>query len=115
MPTLRAKKFILLRDFRGGAHGRVWLACSASGRVCVLKFSKLADYLGEDSLHKEAKIWNEVWGIPVCLKKLGGKTVLVMPYVKPCTEEFGMNKGKESVLRALEKMAQMCLIHNDLK
>jgi hypothetical protein len=115
MPTARANKFILLRDFKGGAHGRVWLACSGSGRVCVIKFSKLSDVSGQESLAREAQIWNDVWQLPVLVKTIGGRSALVMPYVKPCAREFGLGAGKQSVERALEKMANKNLIHSDLK
>lgn len=37
-PTKRANSFILLQSFKGGADGRVWIACSTSGKICVLKF-----------------------------------------------------------------------------
>eukprot|EP01137_Pigoraptor_chileana_P021798 Opistho-2@85940 len=38
MPNPSCKTFILLKDLHGGAHGRVYLACSKGGHVCVLKF-----------------------------------------------------------------------------
>lgn len=41
LPSQSCKKYILLKDLRGGADGRVWMACSSSGLVCVLKFGRL--------------------------------------------------------------------------
>jgi len=39
IPTSQSKQYFLLSDFRGGAHGRVWLACNSSGKACVIKFA----------------------------------------------------------------------------
>ncbi len=46
----------LLADLGGGGDGRVWLACTRSGKVCVLKFSTN----GYQQLRKEKQIWKEV-------------------------------------------------------
>lgn len=40
-PSDRSKNFYLIKDLRGGLHGRVWLAVSGSGNLVVLKFPKI--------------------------------------------------------------------------
>jgi hypothetical protein len=40
VPTAQAKNLLLLRDLGGGIHGRTWLTCSTTGRVCVIKFAQ---------------------------------------------------------------------------
>lgn len=101
-----------MRDFRGGAHGRVWLACSSSGRVCVIKFSKSNS---EASLTHEADVWNTVWRIPARLHKISDRPALVMPYVLPCTPEHAHNDDvKKAVMSAIHEMATAGFQHEDL-
>ena len=103
-----------MRDFRGGAHGRVWLAASLSGCVCVLKFAKL---LHSTSLQSECDIWTNVWGIPVFLTVLSGHQVLVMPYVSGCTYVKAQENSeiKNAVIKAIKKLAANKKLHNDLQ
>ncbi len=59
LPT--SKEIILLRDFRGGAHGRVWLACSKSGLACVIKFAARNRDVSSETLQElEAKLKGEL-------------------------------------------------------
>jgi hypothetical protein len=67
MPSTKAKGLVLLRDLRGGVHGRVWLACSTSGNVCVIKFSQ--DREASDLLKHEQTIWHDVWGLPARIQR----------------------------------------------
>lgn len=113
MPTLSTKRYILLRDLHGGVHGRVWLACSSSGRICVLKFPQQSG--SEDSLRNELNIWNNVWNIPAQLKKISDRLVLIMPFVKPCNEEPISEDIKEAVINAITIMAKAGFIHKDLR
>ena len=62
MPAANIKSLVLLRDLRGGMHGRVWLACSSSGNICVIKFSQNEG--SKNSLYHEQQIWNNVWKLP---------------------------------------------------
>ena len=107
MPTVSTKRYILLRDFYGGVHGRVWLACSTSGRICVLKFPRQSGT--EESLRRELHIWNNVWGIPAQLKKVSDRPALVMPFVKPCNEGVVSEDIKEAVNSAILNMAGLCI------
>ena len=47
-----------IEDLGCGAHGRVWLTCSSSGAVCVLKFA-LDDK--PDGLDKEYAFWKQIY------------------------------------------------------
>lgn len=40
VPSERCENLLLVQDLRGGAHGRVWLACSSTGKACVIKFAQ---------------------------------------------------------------------------
>jgi hypothetical protein len=55
LPSKQVSKLILLRDLRGGADGRVWMACSTSGRVCVLKFARFLKEEGMSDNHLKVK------------------------------------------------------------
>lgn len=54
MPSAQIKNYILLKDLNGGTDGRVWMACSPSGRVCVLKFDRVDSYVLNST-----DLWNE--------------------------------------------------------
>jgi hypothetical protein len=114
MPNNKTTNFILLRDFRGGAHGRAWLATSLTGCVCVLKFSKSTM---TTSLKEELDIWNNIWKIPAFLTSLSGHEVLVMPFVSGCTFEDakGNDVIKAAVIAAIRKLASKNKLHNDLQ
>ena len=114
MPNTKTTNFILLRDFRGGAHGRAWLATSLTGCVCVLKFSKSTM---TTSLKQELDIWNNIWEIPAFLTSLSGHEVLVMPFVSGCTFEDAQENDviKTAVVEAIRKLAAKKKSHNDLQ
>ena len=114
MPHKNSQNFILLQDFKGGADGRVWLACSTSGRVCVLKFHHLNN---TEKLAQEAEIWKIAWNIEsVVVKQVGGQQALVMPLVKSCTELDKKDKViKECAIDAIEKLASIGILHLDLQ
>lgn len=65
----RPKKFLFaVADLGRGAHGRVWLASSSSGSICVLKFmlsANLTDALNETAVWRRAYpefgVFAEVW------------------------------------------------------
>eukprot|EP00026_Physarum_polycephalum_P010563 Phypoly_transcript_10729.p1 GENE.Phypoly_transcript_10729~~Phypoly_transcript_10729.p1 ORF type:complete len:278 (+),score=20.34 Phypoly_transcript_10729:172-1005(+) len=91
-PYVGAKKFVLLRDLRGGADGRVWMACTTSGIACVLKFAKLSftSFATEElrvrvvkeakaNLKHEEKIY-KILGVKVKRTTLCGRPVLVLPH-----------------------------------
>ena len=102
----------LLSDLGGGGDGRVWLACTRAGKVCVLKFSK-----NGDQLEKEKQIWKEAWNCDAIVKQLNNRPVLIMPWVKPCSEnEFHSNEEvKAAVIDAIKTMASVGYMHDDLR
>ena len=123
-----AKKFIFINDFRGGADGRVWLACTESGRTCVIKFAqKSSDSKIDDTpedrynrLQLEALNWKKIYDIDVRLIPLGGDWALVMPYLKPVlnkNERLDALKPelRDAVEQAIDEIAKLRLCHDDLK
>ena len=90
--TARTTKYLYaLEDLGHGAHGRVWLACTQGGSVCVLKFS-----LGESpnrALDAGKDAWDKVYGavgIKVHREKWNGHEALRMPHFAPVDP---MNRG----------------------
>jgi hypothetical protein len=114
-PTRKAKSFLLLHDFRGGADGRVWLACSSAGRVCVIKF-----YYGEKDLRTkialECKIWHDVWKLPARKLTLYNKQILMMPFVVSLSKQEVIQSVDylEAVKVAVKAMAEQHYCHDDL-
>ena len=74
MPANNSKSLILLRDLRGGVHGRVWIACSTKGNVCVIKFAQNREKV--QLIYDEQKLWNDVWGLPVRIQFFGGEGLI---------------------------------------
>jgi Family of unknown function (DUF5898) len=78
------KYLYAFEDLGHGAHGRVWLACTQGGSVCVLKFS-----LGgspDRALDAEKNAWDKVYGavgIKVYREKWNGHAALRMPHFAP--------------------------------
>ena len=101
----------LFADLGGGGDGWVWLACTPKGNACVLKFSD-----DKESLDKEAAIWNEVWKCEVLVKILNNRSVLVMPWLKHCTEDDYANDPniRSAVNEAVEKFANAGYLHDDI-
>lgn len=94
------QKFLYaLEDLGHGAHGRVWLACTSSGSVCVLKFSLSSN--PKVSLDKEKDIWDTVYaslGIKVYREQWNGHEALRMPHFTKVQES-----DKTKTLPLLEK------------
>ena len=106
---------ILLADLRGGAHGRVWLACSSSGAGCVIKFARENTPQLRRMIKQEQRVWKDVWERPARIQCLGGVKALVMPYVQPCPEEGRRDpKVMEAVKQAVAKLARHGIQHNNL-
>ena len=106
MPAVRAA--YLLLDLGGGGDGRVWLAATPQGKVCVLKF-----YEDKELAVTEQKLWKEIWNIEVKITTFIGQSVLVMPWLKTCLEN--MEEGvKVAVKEAVERFANSGYHHDDL-
>ncbi len=121
MPTRRAEKFLLLRDLRGGKYGRVWMVCTTSGRVGVIKFSHSekddTQELRRQQLEKEGEVWRHVWKQPdVRVVTLNREPALLMPYVEPVesiTDE-ARKPSAAAVRAAVTEMANAGYRHLDL-
>jgi hypothetical protein len=113
-PMPIAKRFLLLFDFRSGADGRTWLACSTSGRVCVIKF-----YNGNwklNDIEYECHLWNNVWKLSARVVTLCSQTALIMPYVV-CLPENQVRDTLiylNAVLLAIKSLSENSLFHDDL-
>ena len=74
------KNLFAIEDLGRGADGRVWLMCSHSGAVCVLKFSNNGLY---DVLMHEEKMWHQVYPqfrTKVAFEKWCSRDALKMPH-----------------------------------
>ena len=70
-------EFILLRDYHGGRDGRVWLTCTVSGNLCVLKFPNTGDV---EKAELEAENWRTMGFQNVRVCTLNKKAAIVMPF-----------------------------------
>lgn len=119
MPKLDSDlNLLLLEDFRGGEDGRVWLACSMKGEVCVIKFAerdtkKESQQTPEQKLGMEASNWNTLGRNEVQVKKLGGCPALVMPYIRPLKQEE-LHEKKVAVQTAARAVVNAGLRHDDM-
>ncbi len=119
-PSTKATSFLLLYDFRGGADGRVWLACSLSGCICVIKF-----YNGNyklDDFNRECSIWNNVWNLPARIISLCSThpipliNALLMPYIYCYPENEVLNSEEllNAVKEAVQILSSKYYYHDDL-
>ena len=104
--------FILLEDLRGGAEGRVWLACTERGEMCAIKFYHENDKKG---LREECSNFNKT-NSPNGIQKafltiLNEIEALVMPFGFPI-ENASQN---EEVLKAINDLAQRKICHKDIR
>ena len=78
------KYLYAIEDLGRGADGRVWLTCSHSGAVCVLKFPNGPVTIGQaSSLKHEEEMWHKVYPqfqSKVVLEKWCGREALRMPH-----------------------------------
>ena len=88
VPPASNGNFILLRDYHGGADGRVWLAASTSGNLAVIKF--IQQVQGHDNSQHRAAVTQEVavWracGISSVFScTLYSRSAIVMPFSFHC-------------------------------
>lgn len=92
--SVNSKVFYLLYEFHGGRDGRVWMATTSNGNLCVIKFSH--GVAASSYYSKEAQAWKDIWGVPAFELTLLGYPALVMPYcfhgvVLPNGDPFFMN------------------------
>ena len=80
-PSNSCKNFYLLADLQGGIGGHVWLACSTSFEVIILKFPLKESTRELEDLENEASAWYSIYGVNAHVRKINCVNVLVMPYV----------------------------------
>lgn len=82
-PRKNSTDFYLLRDYYGGTDGRVWLAASNSGHICILKFLR-DDENEEELIDQEINNWRAA-GISTAFKcRLNRRYAMVLPYAYHC-------------------------------
>lgn len=117
----RAAKVLLLEDLGVGHSGRVWLVCSRTGSVGVLKFSvaisvagRLEDYR-KSLLEKEYELWQKVYpelGKFCCVRRFAGHWALLMPHVStPQRNDTSLNGVRRTLAERFEKKK---LMHKDV-
>jgi hypothetical protein len=83
MPDKRSKSLFLIADYGGGADGKVWLACTSSGHLVVVKLSdsRLDKSGREHTYAEEAQAWRTVWHQrSVHTTTILGVDALLMPF-----------------------------------
>ena len=118
VPT--SKKLLLLEDLGVGRSGRVWLVCSPSGRVGVLKFSVVVPGEGsnltvvefrKEHVQKELGRWRKFYpklGEMCRVQKFAGHWALLMPHL--CTP-----KRNEATLELVEQTLKNCFVAQSWK
>lgn len=74
-PGSKTQIFYLLRDYHGGADGKVWLAVSAKGNLAILKFPH-----SHGSMDTEVKAWRKC-GFNTFSVTLDKRDCIVMPFL----------------------------------
>ena len=86
-----SNKFLLLRDFKYGCDGRVWLACtSKKGNLCVIKFLREpADGYGT----AEAENWRSLYGVQASsITMVQDSPAVIMPFAFHCKDIAGRHR-----------------------
>jgi hypothetical protein len=76
-PPPQTQYFYLLRDFHGGADGKVWLACNSSGKLVIVKFLKHNDAI---KANLEVARWKKLGFTKVSTMKLMGRQSILLPF-----------------------------------
>ena len=89
VPPSSAGNFILLRDYHGGADGKVWLAASVPyGNLAVIKFHHRMKETGPaeemETIKDEVKVWKACGITTVFSCTLNSRPVIVMPFAFHC-------------------------------
>lgn len=123
MPSASATKFVLLKDLRGGADGRVWMACTTSGLCCVLKFAsyhnmhKVFDTVAQGlaQLKHEVRI-HRLLGVDAQMITLGNRQAMMLPYYNQ-VEFTNISHGEgRDVIESIYTLARKeRLYHADMK
>jgi len=124
MPSTKTKQFILLKDLRGGADGRVWVACTTSGCCCVIKFASFhaQDKVSNPLIMAQRRLVHEIEmhhqaGVKEArLITLGGRNAMILPYFKQVDFD-NLNPGEvQAIVDSINKLArEKRVFHGDMK
>ena len=88
VPPAYNGNFVLLRDYHGGADGRVWLAASTNGNLAVIKFHRRVkdQDKGQDraAITQEVAVWRACGISSVFSCTLNSRFAIVMPFSFNC-------------------------------
>ena len=108
------QRYWLLKDFKAGRDGRVWLACDSNGFLVVLKFFSKDFELKK--INDECNRWILLNQCNACVKTIVSRNVLVMPYTKPVSEqEYEDPAIKDLILKRIHFFIRQGWVHNDFK
>ncbi|CAN0211480.1 unnamed protein product, partial [Ectocarpus fasciculatus] len=121
VPPRSCSKFILLRDYHGGADGRVWLVASASsGNLAVIKFHRrMKDRdTGQDraAVKQEVAVWKACGISSVFVCTLNSRPAIVMPFSFHYCQKALLDLDPRNVLReCATRMATAKYVHEDIE
>ena len=109
--TKTTKSLYAIEDLGYGADGRVWLTCTRTGAICVLKFGGYAELLNEEYIN-----WCKVYGdkFNVVFNKWNGSCAIQMPHfswIEENERESYLPKVKQTLIKYFHKNK---LKHNDI-
>jgi len=118
-PNANTQSLIMIADLGTGAQGRVWLATSTGGSICVVKFpiAQKGESTGDAvlMLQQEADCWRKIWNLPARCQQLNKSLALVMPWVRTFPYlDISLDK-KKLATEAVTMMALKKTWHKDLK
>jgi hypothetical protein len=87
-PHGNTTNFVLLRDYRYGAEGRVWLACDMTGGLVVIKFLIESDH-ASSAAQRECDHWLSIYEQQARVVVLANRIAIIMPFAFPCRVKPG--------------------------
>jgi hypothetical protein len=93
LKALSAKNYYVLREYRRGGDGQVYLTCTASGALTVLKFLLQVDdsESNEERCLSEANHWKNIFPfVFVRVESVLGRSAVCMQYVFACENNGSM-------------------------
>lgn len=110
-PNKNTQQLLLLADLGAGLHGRVWIASSTGGSLCVLKFFKEA---GAEV--KEFSFWQRLYPKSKArIQQFMGKPALIMPPFPPLPATQSVKDAKAAVTAAVDFMLKKNVHHGDIR
>jgi hypothetical protein len=127
MPRSDVQKLYLVESLGVGAHGYVWLACTAGAKaVCVIKFphpknhseGKFGEIEESKAAEAEKEVWDKVYPTElsrkVSVQMWRGRNVLVMPHLSQSVDRTDA-KVEAAVDSVLNLFVEANVKHTDIK